>query len=51
MAKLPVLKPREVVAVGPELAGQVVEIYADVNDVVEEGAARCECRVSTHIGR
>jgi HlyD family secretion protein len=32
------LKPKEVVSVGSELSGKVVEIYADVNDTVEEGA-------------
>jgi HlyD family secretion protein len=32
------LKPRDTVAVGSEQAGKVVEVYVDVNDVVEEGA-------------
>jgi HlyD family secretion protein len=32
------VKPKEIVAVGSELSGKVVEIFADVNDVVEEGA-------------
>jgi HlyD family secretion protein len=31
------LRPKEVVAVGSELSGKVVKIFADVNDVVEEG--------------
>jgi HlyD family secretion protein len=31
------VKPKEILAVGSELSGKVVEIYADVTDVVEEG--------------
>jgi HlyD family secretion protein len=32
------VKPKEILAVGSELSGKVVALYADVNDVVEEGA-------------
>jgi HlyD family secretion protein len=32
------VKPKEVIAVGSELSGKVVEVYADVNDVVKPGA-------------